>query len=136
MVQYSDPAPRLVGSVNITTDSFSDGGRFLTADDAIAQARRLRAAGADIVELGPASSHPDAEQVSAAEERHRLADVLDQLIADGIPVSVRGCAWSDVPERHPGLPRPRQVRGTRGTPVPAGGHAFGPTPRTGHQEGD
>ncbi|TCN38373.1 dihydropteroate synthase type 2 [Kribbella orskensis] len=88
MVQYSDPAPRLVGIVNITTDSFSDGGRFLTPDDAIAQAQRLRAAGADIVELGPASSHPDAEQVSAAEEIHRLADVLDQLIADGIPVSV------------------------------------------------
>lgn len=88
MVQYSDPAPRLVGIVNITTDSFSDGGRFLSPDDAIAQARCLRAAGADIVELGPASSHPDAEHVTAAEEVHRLADVLDQLITDGIPVSV------------------------------------------------
>lgn len=88
MVQYSGPAPRLVGIVNITTDSFSDGGRFLTPEHAIAQARRLHAAGADIVDLGPASSHPDAEPVSAAEEIHRLADVIDQLIADGIPLSV------------------------------------------------
>lgn len=88
MVLYCDAAPRLVGIVNITTDSFSDGGRFLTPEAAIAQARSLRAAGADIVELGPASSHPDAEQVSAAEEIHRLADVIDQLIADGIPVAV------------------------------------------------
>ncbi|WP_020386489.1 dihydropteroate synthase [Kribbella catacumbae] len=88
MVQYCGPAPRLVGIVNITTDSFSDGGRFLNPEAAIAHAWSLRAAGADIVELGPASSHPDAEQVSAAEEIRRLADVIDQLVDDGIPVAV------------------------------------------------
>jgi dihydropteroate synthase type 2 len=80
--------PRLVGIVNITRDSFSDGGRYLAAADALAQARRLRAAGADIIELGPASSHPDAEQVTVAEEMDRLAGALDQLVADGIPVAV------------------------------------------------
>jgi dihydropteroate synthase type 2 len=48
----------------------------------------LRADGADIIELGPAASHPDARPVGAAEQRRRLFPVLDQLAADGIPVSV------------------------------------------------
>ncbi|WP_246281743.1 dihydropteroate synthase [Fodinicola acaciae] len=78
----------MVGVVNITTDSFSDGGRFLAARDALAHARRLRADGADIIELGPAASHPDARQLTAEQEIRRLADVLDELVAAGIPVSV------------------------------------------------
>jgi len=80
--------PRIVGIVNITEDSFSDGGRYLDHAVAVAHARRLRADGADIIELGPAASHPDAEPVPAAEERRRLAPVLEQLAADAIPVSV------------------------------------------------
>jgi len=55
---------------------------------AIAHARRLRADGADIIELGPAASHPDSVPVTAAEEQRRLAPVLGQLAADGIPVAV------------------------------------------------
>jgi dihydropteroate synthase type 2 len=80
--------PRLVGIVNITADSFSDGGRFLAAEDAVAHARRLRAVGADIIELGPAASHPGARRVTADEERRRLFEVIDELVADDIPVSV------------------------------------------------
>ncbi|MFI0479163.1 dihydropteroate synthase [Actinomadura sp. 9N215] len=80
--------PRLIGVVNITADSFSDGGRFLDAEDAVAHARRLRAEGADVIELGPAASHPDSQPVSADEEIRRLAGVIDELVADGIPVSV------------------------------------------------
>ncbi|HSZ41488.1 MAG TPA: dihydropteroate synthase [Trebonia sp.] len=80
--------PRIVGIVNITTDSFSDGGRYLDPAAAIAHARRLRTDGADIIELGPAASHPDSAPVTAAEERRRLGPVLEQLVADGIPVSV------------------------------------------------
>jgi dihydropteroate synthase type 2 len=80
--------PLLVGIVNITADSFSDGGRFLAAEDALAHARRLRSAGADVIELGPAASHPGARQVTAAQEIRRLAGVLDHLVADGVPVSV------------------------------------------------
>jgi dihydropteroate synthase type 2 len=80
--------PRLVGIVNITEDSFSDGGRYLTAADALAQARRLRSEGADIIELGPAASHPDSAPVTAEEEQRRLAPVLGPLTTDGIPVSV------------------------------------------------
>jgi dihydropteroate synthase len=80
--------PRIIGIVNITADSFSDGGRYLDPAAAVAHARRLRADGADIIELGPAASHPGSEPVSAAEERRRLAPVLEQLAADGVLVSV------------------------------------------------
>lgn len=50
----------IFGIVNITSDSFSDGGRYLAPDAAIAQARKLMAEGADVIDLGPASSNPDA----------------------------------------------------------------------------
>jgi dihydropteroate synthase type 2 len=81
-------SPRIVGIVNITGDSFSDGGRYLDPAAALAHARRLRADGADVIELGPAASHPGSAPVSAAAERRRLAPVLERLAADGIPVSV------------------------------------------------
>ena len=80
--------PRIVGIVNMTADSFSDGGRYLDPAAAIARARRLRADGADVVELGPAASHPGSVPVSVAEERRRLAPVLKALTADGTAVSV------------------------------------------------
>ncbi|MEW2625155.1 dihydropteroate synthase [Streptomyces sp. NPDC048106] len=80
--------PLLVGIVNITADSFSDGGRYLDAEAAVRQALRLRAAGADIVELGPAVSNPDSARVPAEEECARLAPVLDRLAAEHIPCSV------------------------------------------------
>ena len=86
--------PRLVGIVNITEDSFSDGGMYLAAADALACARRLRSEGADIIELGPAASHPDSARVTAEEEQRRLAPVLGSLAADGIPV----CVDSFLPE--------------------------------------
>jgi dihydropteroate synthase type 2 len=81
-------SPRVVGIVNITEDSFSDGGRYLDPAAALTHARRLRAEGADIIELGPAASHPDSTRVSAAEEQRRLAPVLEQLVAEAIPVCV------------------------------------------------
>jgi dihydropteroate synthase type 2 len=81
-------APRIVGIVNITEDSFSDGGRYLAPGDALGHARQLRTAGADIIELGAAASHPDSKPVTPAEEQRRLGPVLDALAADGIPVSV------------------------------------------------
>jgi dihydropteroate synthase type 2 len=80
--------PRIVGIVNITADSFSDGGRYLDPTAAVAHARNLLADGADIIELGPAASHPDSAPVPVAEERRRLAPVLERLAADGVPVSV------------------------------------------------
>ena len=81
-------SPRIVGIVNITADSFSDGGRYLDPAAALEHARSLRAEGADVIELGPAASHPGSAPVSAAEEQRRLAPVLERLAADGTPVSV------------------------------------------------
>jgi dihydropteroate synthase type 2 len=80
--------PGIFGIVNITSDSFSDGGRFLAPEAAIAQARKLAVEGADAIDLGPASSNPDAAPVSPEEEIRRLAPVLEALKAEGITVSI------------------------------------------------
>ena len=90
--------PGIVGIVNVTTDSFSDGGRYLDADAALAHARALVDAGADVIELGPASSHPDAQAVGADEEIARMAGILDSLVADGVCVSVD--SWQPAVQRH------------------------------------
>jgi dihydropteroate synthase len=81
-------SPRIVGIVNITAELFSDGGRYLDPVAALAHARTLRAEGADIIKLGPAASHPGSAPVTAGQEQRRLAPVLEQFGADGVPVSV------------------------------------------------
>ena len=80
--------PKIVGIVNITEDSFSDGSLYLAADDAVAHARQLINDGADIIELGPASSHPDAALVPDDEQIKRLTPVLDALVDLSIPLSI------------------------------------------------
>jgi dihydropteroate synthase type 2 len=82
------PPPCLFGIVNITEDSFSDGGRYLDPSDAIAHARALVAAGAQVIELGASASNVDARPVSAAEEIRRLDPVIAALAAEGTPISV------------------------------------------------
>src|SRR6266446_4015890 len=82
------PPPILVGIVNITADSFSDGGRFLDPAAAIAQAHRLAADGADIVELGAAASNVAASPVAPAEEIRRLDPVLAALARTGTTLAV------------------------------------------------
>lgn len=69
--------PQLFGIVNITNDSFSDGGRFLDAQSAVAHARKLLDEGADALDVGAAASNPDAEPISPAEEIRRLKPLLD-----------------------------------------------------------
>jgi dihydropteroate synthase len=82
--------PLVMGVLNVTPDSFSDGGRFLDPDDALAQARRLMAEGADILDIGAESSRPyeGATPVAPAEERARLEPVLPAAVALGMPVSI------------------------------------------------
>lgn len=80
--------PLVVGIVNITADSFSDGGRYVEADSAIAHAKRLAAHGADLIELGAASSHPDAAPVSTSEERDRLEPVINWARGAGLRIVV------------------------------------------------
>jgi dihydropteroate synthase type 2 len=81
-------SPRIFGIVNVTEDSFSDGGRFLDPAAALAQARALVEAGADVVDLGAAASNVDANPVSAEEEIRRLDPPISALKADGAAVSV------------------------------------------------
>jgi dihydropteroate synthase type 2 len=80
-------APKLLGILNITEDSFSDGGRFLDPAAALAQARVL-ASDADGIDLGAASSKPDAVPVPPDVEIARLAPVVEMLRSEGVPVSV------------------------------------------------
>ncbi len=80
------PRPSVMGIVNVTPDSFSDGGVNFRADDAIASARRMVEEGAAIVDVGGESTRPGAEPVSAEEELGRIEPVLEQL--SGLPVSI------------------------------------------------
>ncbi len=79
---------KILGILNITTDSFSDGGEFLAPQAALAHARRLAADGADIIDIGAASSNPGAAPVAPDIEIARLAAVLPPLKQAGIPLSV------------------------------------------------
>ena len=80
--------PRVMGVVNVTPDSFSDGGRYLDPAQAIAHARQLVADGADIVDVGGESTRPGADEVSAAAECARVLPVVRALALDGAIVSV------------------------------------------------
>lgn len=80
--------PLVVGILNITADSFSDGGRFLDPGAAVAHGRRLAADGADIVELGAAASNVAAHPIPPEEEIRRLEPVMDRLAGDGARLSV------------------------------------------------
>ena len=84
-------SPWIFGIVNITEDSFSDGGRYLDPAAAIAHARALAADGADVIDLGAAASNVDAKPVSAAKEIDRLEPVIAALAADGTQLSVDSC---------------------------------------------
>ena len=80
--------PRVMGIVNLTPDSFSDGGRWTTAEAALAHAEQLLKDGADILDIGAESSRPGAEPLSDDEEWRRLAPVLTELIRWQVPLSV------------------------------------------------
>jgi dihydropteroate synthase len=86
----ADRQPLVMGILNLTPDSFSDGGQFVDPDKAIAHARRMIAEGADIIDIGAESTRPygGAVRVSASEEVRRLAPVLAPIRALGIPVSI------------------------------------------------
>jgi dihydropteroate synthase len=85
----SRPYPAVMGVLNVTPDSFSDGGRFAAPEQALAQARKMIAQGADIIDIGAESTRPYGSQpVSAQEELRRLKPVLPDVVALGIPVSI------------------------------------------------
>lgn len=83
--------PRVMGIVNVTPDSFSDGGRFLGAADAIAHCERLVAEGADLLDIGGESSRPGAAPLEVRDELDRVLPVLRGALALGVPVGVDTC---------------------------------------------
>ncbi|MBD8030083.1 dihydropteroate synthase [Corynebacterium gallinarum] len=78
----------VMGIVNVTEDSFSDGGRYIETDRAIEHARRLVAEGADIIDIGGESTRPGAVRVDAEDERNRVVPVIEALREEGIHTSV------------------------------------------------
>ncbi|WP_255833224.1 dihydropteroate synthase [Kordiimonas sp. SCSIO 12603] len=80
--------PRIMGVLNVTPDSFSDGGKFIDPDAAVRHARKLIAEGADIIDIGGESTRPGANPVWEGEEADRVVPVIEALQADGILLSI------------------------------------------------
>jgi dihydropteroate synthase len=77
-----------MGVLNVTPDSFSDGGRYVALDDAVAHGVNMASLGADIVDVGGESTRPGAHRVTAEEEHQRVLPVIEALVAEGITVSI------------------------------------------------
>jgi dihydropteroate synthase len=99
----TDLAPRrmfVMGILNVTPNSFSDGGRYLDHDAAIAHGRQLASDGADLIDIGGESTRPGAERIGSTEEQRRILPVIRSLAADGIRLSVdtmnADTAWAAV----------------------------------------
>lgn len=84
------PAPLIMGIVNATPDSFSDGGDFADPEAAIGHGRQMIEEGADILDIGGESTRPGAEEVTTQEELDRVLPVIEGLVADGVrlPLSI------------------------------------------------
>ncbi|WP_249150292.1 dihydropteroate synthase [Bradyrhizobium sp. JYMT SZCCT0180] len=85
----SRPCPAVMGVLNVTPDSFSDGGQFAAPESALAQARRMVGEGADIIDIGAESTRPYGSQpISVEEELKRLQPMLPEVVSLGVPVSI------------------------------------------------
>ncbi len=83
-----DGMPRIMGILNVTPDSFSDGGRYLDPSAAIDRAHRLVAEGADLLDVGGESTRPGSLPVAAAEQLRRILPVIEASVRLGVPISV------------------------------------------------
>jgi dihydropteroate synthase len=90
MIELPSRSDRIVvmGVLNVTPDSFSDGGRYTSVEDAVTHAVAMRAVGADLVDVGGESTRPGAQRVEAAEETRRILPVIKALAALDVPISV------------------------------------------------
>jgi dihydropteroate synthase len=80
--------PVVIGVLNVTPDSFSDGGRYTDLGSAVAHAVRLLADGADLVDVGGESTRPGAERIDTATELQRVLPVIRELVGAGVPMSI------------------------------------------------
>jgi dihydropteroate synthase len=80
--------PQVMGVLNVTPDSFSDGGRFASVDAAVTHGVELRDQGADLVDVGGESTRPGAQRVPAGDEQARVMPVVRELVAAGVAVSI------------------------------------------------
>jgi dihydropteroate synthase len=78
----------VMGILNVTPDSFADGGRYFTPESALAQAERMRGEGAAIIDVGGESTRPGARPITAKEEQDRILPIIEALVSDGAIVSV------------------------------------------------
>lgn len=78
----------VMGILNITPDSFADGGRYNSLETALQRGREMIAEGVDIIDIGGESTRPGAERVSAAEELARVIPIITELVKDGLPISI------------------------------------------------
>jgi dihydropteroate synthase len=89
--QFDLSKPLVMGIVNVTPDSFSDGGRHLQRDAAIVHAQQLIAEGADILDIGGESTRPGAQPVGVQEEMDRVLPIIESLRGASVPVSIDTC---------------------------------------------
>ena len=84
--------PLIMGVLNVTPDSFSDGGKFLDADKAVAHAKQMIKDGADIIDIGGESSRPGSDPVSEEEELKRVKPIIERLVKEiEVPISIDTC---------------------------------------------
>jgi dihydropteroate synthase len=81
-------AMKIMGILNVTPDSFADGGKYDTFEKAVARGLEMISEGVDIIDIGGESTRPGAERVSAAEEQNRVIPVIEKLSQTGIPISI------------------------------------------------
>lgn len=88
MITVRNDRPLIMGILNVTPDSFSDGGRYLDSVAALSRARQMIAEGADLIDVGGESTRPGATEVAPDEELRRVIPVVEGLASDGVKVSV------------------------------------------------
>lgn len=117
-----EAGPLLMGVLNVTPDSFSDGGAYVTVEQALNHARQMQAEGADIIDIGAESSRPGAQPIDASEELRRLIPVLEAVhAAVPLPISV-DTTKAAVARRaiQAGATMVNDITGLRGDPLMAG----------------
>ena len=87
-MQLDFSKPLIMGVLNVTPDSFSDGGQFVEVDEAVSHAKQMIIQGADIIDIGGESSRPGSDPVSVDEELQRVIPVIEKLLELSIPISI------------------------------------------------